>query len=83
MGSTNKIESRRQVIKCKTEGRPQRVRYDISCNLCLIVLTSALRESGSESQGTVPEYTRLDPKRSFLGILIFQSVEIDLRKIQP
>ena len=46
----------------------QRIMYDMQRDLKVSVLGGNLRESGSEFQRTLPEYTRLDLKRSVLGI---------------
>ena len=49
--------------------------YDRYRDLKVSVLGGNLRESGSEFQRTLPEYTRLDLKRSILGIGILSFPE--------
>ena len=53
----------------------QRIMFDMYRDLKVSVLGGNLRESGSKFQRTLPEYTRLDLKRSILGIGILHFPE--------
>ena len=53
----------------------QRIMFDMYRDLKVSVLGGNLRESGSKFQRTLPEYTRLDLKRSILGISILSFPE--------